>query len=76
MVELRDHRKAGAKRKWHNVVLFEREPRDWPGTSNECIELARFTHPGDAYIYASNLVKVIREDRLNLYHSAWAVVIR
>jgi len=76
MVEYRDHRKVNSRKKWIEVVLFENAPHDWPSRSDECIELAKFTHAGDAYIYASNLVHAINGDPLNLYHTAWAVVVR
>jgi len=76
MVEYGDYRKANSRQKWTQVVVFEGIPHDSPRTSKEGVELARFRHAGDAYAYASNLVKFFNDNVDNDYHSAWAVVVR
>jgi len=76
MVEYRDHRKAKSRKQWTEVAVFTEQPRDNPRESKDCHVLAKFAHAGDAYVYASNIVKMFREDEGNTYHKAWAVVVR
>ena len=60
------------KKKWTSVVVFETIPRDNnPRVSKEAIELAKFTHRGDAWVYAMNLAK-----DPGSYYDAWAIVLR
>ena len=76
MVDYRTYRPHGSKRKYTTVLVFSTIPRDNPKTSKEGIELARFTHAGDAYAYAKAKLDEFNTNDSNLFHDAWAVVVR
>ena len=58
------------KKKWLTVGYFETAPRDWPSSSKELVECAKFTSEGDAHLYANVLAR--RPDA----REWWAVVVR
>ena len=68
--ELRNYHQAGSKRKWVSVGYFVQEPRHSPSSSNEMVEVAKFTHEGDAHLYANLLAR--RPDAI----AWWAVAVR